>query len=99
MTNKDDKNRTVINGRVAIKPYYYYRDGLLHCRYAIDDCMKVTANEAKELKAEIEKDCVHKQDILAKAWNLQANFICKTIYDGVIEIDNKMEESRKRYEK
>ena len=99
MTNKDNKERVVINGRVAIKPYYYYRDGLLHCRYTIDDCVEVTEKEAETIKLDMEKDIVHKQDVLAKAWSLQTDFIEKTIYDGVTLIDEKIEANRKRYDK
>lgn len=95
MNNKNEQERVVINGRVAIKPYYYYRDGLLHCRYTIDDCVIVTEAEANRLKSELDKDCVHKQAILAKAWNLQTAFVEKTIYDGVIAIDEKMKGNNK----
>ena len=36
--------RTYINGELAIKPYFYYRNGLLHVRYLVDRYKKSIKN-------------------------------------------------------
>lgn len=95
---KNDGTRTIINGRVAEHPYYYYRGGLLHCKYTVDDCVELTKEESARLKVAMTSS-VDKQEVLAKEYNLQTKFVGKTVYDGIIKVDEMAEAKRKSYEK
>lgn len=89
--------RTYIAGELAIKPYYYLRNGLLHVRYTVDRCMELTSTENAKLKMELTANSQDKQKILEKAWNMFEQFVKKEIIpDGITEIEKRMEEDNGR---
>lgn len=88
--------RTVIDSRVALKPYYYLRNGLLHARYTVDDCVELSNSEVARLKEELSKDIPHKQDILAKEYNLQTVMLRKPVYDGILKLEEKINNYKER---
>lgn len=96
---QNDGTRTIINGRVAENPYYYLRGGLLHCKYTVDDCVELSKEEDAKLKVALTSGYAMKQDILAKEYNLQTKFVGKTVYDGVLKVDERAEAKREYYEK
>lgn len=92
------KPNTIINGEVAIKPYYYLRNGLLHVRFTVDKCVKLSTDEEARIKAQLEGKPEQKQDILGKEWNLLTQFAGKAILnDGVLEGDKRTKEMTKEY--
>ena len=94
--------RTYINGELAIKPYFYYRNGLLHVRYLVDRCYELTKEEADELKKEIAytDNPADKQAVLAQAWqDCSDNPDKEFIKDGIMELEKRMEEFRAKNEK
>lgn len=96
---QNDGTRTIINGHVAENPYYYLRSGLLHCKYTVDDCVELSNEESIKLKVALSSGYAMKQDILAKEFNLQTKFVGKTVYDGVIKVDERANAKREKYEK
>ena len=85
--------RTYINGETAIKPYYYFRNGLLHVRYTVDRCMKLSSNEAAKLKVDLTASPTYKQSILEKAWNFFSITVGKEIiHDGIAELEKQIKE-------
>ena len=101
MTKKDIYNanplvdmRTRINGETAIKPYYYFRCGVLHARYTVDRVIELSSTEVAKLKVDMTTG--NKQEVLGKAWNFFENTVEKPIIkDGIAYIDEKIEGSRK----
>lgn len=92
------KPNTIINGEVAIKPYYYMRNGLLHVRFTVDKCVKLSPDEEARIKAQLEGRPEQKQNILGKEWNLLTQFAGRTILnDGVMEGDKRTKEMTKEY--
>lgn len=92
MTREDRMNVTV-NGETAIKPYYYLRNGVLHIRYTVDRCIKLSPAETEKLKKEMDSCPYDKQLVLAEAWNFFACFVRKNIImDGVAELGRKIRE-------
>lgn len=92
------KPNTIINGEVAIKPYYYLRNGLLHVRFTVDKCVKLSTDEEARIKAQLEGKPEQKQNILGKEWNLLTQFAGRTILnDGVMEGDKRTKEMTKEY--
>lgn len=88
--------RTYINGETAIKPYYYLRNGMLHVRYTVDRCMKLSSTEVDKLKADMTASPADKQDILKKAWNFFTNAVGKDIImDGIAELERQIKEFKK----
>jgi len=84
--------RTYINGETAIKPYYYFRNGLLHVRYNVDRCVELSKAEQIKLKMELTTS-YDKQDVLAKTWNFLTEFVGKPIIiDGIAEIEKRIKE-------
>lgn len=80
--------RTYINGEIAIKPYYYFRNGLLHVRYNVDRCLRLTSKEAHALKDKITDNPDDKQTVLAQAWKeFYESGEKDLILDGVSEIE------------
>lgn len=85
--------RTYINGETAIKPYYYYRNGLLHVRYSVDRCVELSESEKAKLKMELTANSTDKQNILAKYWNFFTTCVGKeVILDGVAEMEKRIKE-------
>lgn len=82
--------RTYVNGELAIKPYYYYRNGLLHIRYSVDRCVELSEAEKAKLKEDMTKSH-DKQSILADAWNFFTTCVKKpVIMDGIGEIERRI---------
>lgn len=89
--------RTYINGETAIKPYFYYRNGLIHVRYLVDRCYELTKEESEQLKNEMSStnNPNDKQDVLAKAWqNCVDNPDKAIIKDGILELEKKIKQYR-----
>lgn len=85
--------RTYINGETAIKPYWYLRNGLLHVRYNVDRCVKLSDSEVAELKLQLTASPAEKQSILEKAWKFFTDCVEKPIInDGVAEIEKQIKE-------
>ena len=83
-------NRTYVEGELAIKPYYYFRNGYLHIRYNVDRVIKLSETEAAKLKLEMTANPADKQSVLAKAWSFFENSVGKpVIHDGLKEIEKK----------
>ena len=88
--------KTYINGETAIKPYYYLRNGLLHVRYTVDRCMRLSTAESAKLKADLMASPADKQDFLKKAWNFFASAVGKDIImDGISELERQIKEFKK----
>lgn len=88
--------KTYINGETAIKPYYYLRNGMLHVRYTVDRCLRLSATEVSKLKADMTASPADKQDILKKAWNFFANAVGKDIImDGIAKLERHIKEFKK----
>ena len=85
--------RTYINGETAIKPYYYFRNGLLHVRYNVDRCIELTPSEVAKLKVDLTSSGRDKQEVLADAWNFFTTCVEKPIIkDGVAELEKRIKE-------
>lgn len=85
--------RTYINGETVIKPYYYFRNGLLHVRYTVDRCMKLSSSEVSELKSSLTASPAYKQSILEKTWNfLSVTVGREIIHDGIAELEKQIKE-------
>lgn len=75
---------------IAMKPYYYYRNGLLHIRYSVDRCIELTEAEQVKLKLELTAS-YDKQTILSKAWNFFTTCVGKdVIRDGIVEMEKRV---------
>lgn len=85
--------RTHINGETAIKPYYYFRNGLLHVRYGVDRCVELSPSEIAKLKVDMTTSGKDKQQILADAWNFFTTCVEKPIIkDGIVELEKRIKE-------
>lgn len=85
-------SKLTVNGETAIKPYWYLRRNLLHIRYTVDRCIKLSDSEVAGLKLSLTAEG-DKQNVLAKAWSFFANTVGRPIIkDGIAEIDKYMEE-------
>lgn len=101
MTKKDIYNanplvdmRTHINGETAIKPYYYFRCGVLHVRYTVDRAIELTPAESAKLKVDMTTG--DKQEILGKTWNMLEKTIERPIIqDGIAYVDEKLKGAEK----
>lgn len=83
-------NRTYIEGELAIKPYYYFRNRYLHIRYNVDRAIELSETESAKLKLEITANPADKQSVLAKAWSFFEKTVGKpVIHDGLKEIEKK----------
>ena len=88
--------RTYINGEVAIKPYYYYRNGALHVRYNVDRCIELSPSESESLKVQLTENPADKQGVLERAWNFFSVTVRRSIiHDGVMYMQNKIKEFEK----
>lgn len=89
-SNNFADNRTYIEGELAIKPYYYFRNRHLHIRYNVDRAIELSEDEALKLKNDITENPSYKQSILAKAWSFFEKTVGKPIiHDGLREIEKK----------
>ena len=83
-------NQVYVEGELAIKPYYYFRNGYLHIRYNVDRVIKLSETESAKLKLEMTANPADKQSVLAEAWSFFATTVGKpVIHDGLKEIEKK----------
>lgn len=101
-TKKDEYNESLFDLRtkvmvggeeeIAIKPYYYLRNGLLHIRYSVDRCVQLSDAEATGVKITL-ASTYDKQTALAKAWKFFTGNVKKPIIrDGVAELERRIKE-------
>ena len=77
---------------IAMKPYYYFRNGYLHIRYKVDRCIKLSDAEAMRVKVSI-ASTYDKQTALAKAWNFFSTCLKRPIIrDGIAEVERRIKE-------
>ncbi len=57
----------IINGEMAAKPRFYFRNDLLHVRYNVDRAVELTKEEKEELIAKIESGA-DKHETLKELW-------------------------------
>lgn len=92
------KDRSIINGDTAIKPYYYMRNGLLHVRYNVDRCVELSKDEENRIKSELEGKPEQKQEILGRNWNLLTVMAERSIIsDGISTGDEKIKELSRNF--
>lgn len=90
--------RTYVNGETAIKPYYYFRNGMLHVRYNVDRCIELSPSESARLKVDLTSSGRDKQEVLAEAWNFFTTCVEKpVIMDGIAEIEKRMKGAEDGY--
>ena len=78
------EDRCIINGDIAIKPYYYLRNGFLHVRHTVDRAVNLSKDEEMRIKEELNEAPARKQQILGREWNLQTVMNEKpVIMDGI----------------
>ena len=83
-------NQVYVEGELAIKPYYYFRNGYLHIRYNVDRVIKLSETESAKLKLEMTANPADKQSVLAEAWSFFEKTVGKpVIHDGLKEIEKK----------
>ena len=87
------EDRCIINGDIAVKPYYYLRNGLLHVRHTVDRAVDLSKDEEMRIKGELDKAPAQKQQILGREWNLQTVTNGKpVIMDGIKAAEGRMDE-------
>lgn len=92
------KDRTIINGDMAIKPYYYLRNGLLHVRHTVDRAVDLSQDEVIRIKEELNKAPQDKQQILGREWNLQTVMNERpVIIDGIKAGEDRMDELSSKF--
>lgn len=78
------EDRCIINGDIAVKPYYYLRNGFLHVRHTVDRAVNLSKDEEMRIKEELTEAPARKQQILGREWNLQTVMNGKPIImDGI----------------
>ena len=83
-------NRIYVEGELAIKPYYYFRNRYLHIRYNVDRAIELSETEVAKLKLEMTANPADKQSVLAEAWSFFEKTVGKpVIQDGLKEIEKK----------
>ena len=93
MYNAHILEKTYINGETSIKPYYYMRNGLMHVRYTVDRCIKLTEDEEKRIKDQFMTRPYDKQNILADNWKFLTGCVEREIYlDGIEEGQKRIKE-------
>ena len=76
---------------IAVKPYYYFRNGMIHIRYNVDRCIELSPSESARLKVELTSSGRDKQEVLAEVWNLYTTRVGKSVIrDGIAEIEKRM---------
>lgn len=86
--------RTYINGETAIKPYYYFRCGVLHARYTVDRAIELSPAEIAKLKVDMTTG--EKQEVLGKTWNMLEHCVERPIIeDGIAYVDRKLKGAEK----
>ena len=75
---------------IAMKPYYYYRNGFLHIRYTVDRCVELSESEKARLKVAMSTS-FDKQEVLSKEWEFQTKCLEKEIIrDGIAEMEKRI---------
>lgn len=91
--SSDTDLRTYINNEIAIKPYYYYRNSLLHVRYTVDRCFRLTPEESQKLKEKLSENPEYKQEVLEQTWEeFYASDEKDLILDGISEMEKTIRE-------
>ena len=89
--NKGIRQKTIIRGETAIKPYYYVRNKLLHVRYTVDRAISLSDTEEGRIKEEITEFPYKKQEILETNWNFLEKSVRKSIIlDGIAELSKRI---------
>lgn len=99
-TRKDEYNESILDLRtkvmiddkeeIAMKPYYYYRNGFLHIRYMVDRCVSLTESEKTKLKLDLTTS-YNKQEVLSKMWNFLTTCVKReVIRDGISELEKRI---------
>lgn len=92
------EDRCIINGDIAVKPYYYLRNGLLHVRHTVDRAVILSKDEEMRVKGELSKAPARKQQILGREWSLQTAMNGKpVIMDGIKAGEERMDELSSRF--
>lgn len=92
------EDRCIINGDIAVKPYYYLRNGLLHVRHTVDRAVSLSKDEEMRIKEELTEAPDQKQQILGREWNLQTVMNEKPIImDGIKAAEERMYELSGRF--
>lgn len=92
------EDRCIINGDIAVKPYYYLRNGLLHVRHTVDRAVNLSKDEETRVKEELTEAPAQKQQILGREWNLQTVMNEKpVIMDGIKAAEERMCELSSRF--
>ena len=86
--------RIMVNGDVAIKPYLYVRNKMLHVRFTSDKCVALTESEESELYRRLTEHPEKKQEIFAEFWSMITSMIERPVYDGIQVADRIMDEKR-----
>lgn len=92
MKMENNYKNEVRNGRAIIKPYYYIRNGVIHNRYTLDDCMELSKKEANELYEAITNDPLRKQEILEQAYKKFLEAGEKEVLDSVLRMNDMQKE-------
>lgn len=80
-----------VNGDTALNPYWYLRNGLLHVRYTVDRCIRLSATEEKSLKEAITANPAYKQGTLERNWRFLTDLVGKEITnDGTAEAERQI---------
>lgn len=87
-------NRVIVDGNVAIKPYFYIRNKHLHVKFASDKCIELTESELNALYKKLTEHPEKKQDIFEETWSVVANLDNRPLLDGVRVADKFMEDKR-----
>lgn len=76
--------RTVINGEVAVKPYFYFRNGTLHARYTVDRAIVLSDEETAYIKNRLDiTPEKYARQSLFEGWFRQLERDGRTVVDGI----------------
>lgn len=71
-------------GKKGDKEYYYYRNGLLHVKHVVDECVELSASERKDLLERLAEMPYDKQAVLEDEWSFQVLCLKKKCHrDGI----------------
>lgn len=86
--------RFYVEGEVAIKPYFYFRNGYLHIRYNTDKAIALSESEVKRIKEELSSSPADKQNILRANWDFQVHQVGKSIISNGIALADSIVEKK-----
>ena len=93
---RKEYNRVIVDGNVAIKPYFYIRNKHLHVRFTSDKCVPLTDTELEKVYKSLDEHPENKQEVFAEMWSIVANLLDRPLYDGVKVADKIVEGKRQR---